>query len=124
MFPVSSIMARMTLKRAKRWAVIADEVTNVPETRDVVGRVMTQGRETEAIPHGIEQTIVACGVLRCRDRREHDMPEGGATEPAMVERGPVCPRHPDQPIKDSSRAPHHSTEYRRHGGLCPAPATG
>jgi integrase len=34
-------LLRMTLKRAKRWAVIADEVTNMPETGDVVGRVMT-----------------------------------------------------------------------------------
>jgi integrase len=34
-------LIRQVLKRAKRWAVIADDVHSMPENRDVVGRVMT-----------------------------------------------------------------------------------
>jgi len=34
-------LLRGILKRARRWAVIADEVRNMPESRDVIGRVMT-----------------------------------------------------------------------------------
>ena len=33
---------RLIRKRAKRWSAIADDVANMPENRDVVGRVLTQ----------------------------------------------------------------------------------
>lgn len=35
-------LIRQVLKRAKRWSVIADDVVNLPESRTVVGRVLTQ----------------------------------------------------------------------------------
>jgi len=34
-------LIRLALKRAKRWAVIADDVTNLPENQNIVGRVLT-----------------------------------------------------------------------------------
>ena len=34
-------LVRQVLKRAKRWSVIADDVHNLPENRNVVGKVMT-----------------------------------------------------------------------------------
>jgi len=34
-------LIRQVLKRAKRWSVIADDVSNLPESRNVVGRVLT-----------------------------------------------------------------------------------
>jgi integrase len=34
-------LLRIVMKRAKRWSVIADEVRNMPESRDVIGRVLT-----------------------------------------------------------------------------------
>jgi integrase len=34
-------LLRIVLKRAKRWSVMADEVRNMPESRDVIGRVLT-----------------------------------------------------------------------------------
>jgi integrase len=35
-------LIRQILKRAKRWSVIADEVENLPENRNTVGRVLTR----------------------------------------------------------------------------------
>ena len=34
-------LIRQVLKRAKRWSVIADEVSNLPENQNVVGNVLT-----------------------------------------------------------------------------------
>ena len=34
-------LIRQVLKRAKRWSVIADEVSNLPENQNVVGKVLT-----------------------------------------------------------------------------------
>lgn len=34
-------LLRIVLKRARRWAIIADEVRNMPESHDVIGRVLT-----------------------------------------------------------------------------------
>jgi integrase len=35
-------LIRQVLNRAKRWSVIADEVSNMPENQNVVGRVLTR----------------------------------------------------------------------------------
>lgn len=35
-------LIRQVLKRAKRWSVIADDVTNMPENQNVVGKVLTR----------------------------------------------------------------------------------
>jgi integrase len=35
-------LLRQVLKRAKRWSVIADEVSNLPENQNIVGRVLTR----------------------------------------------------------------------------------
>ena len=35
-------LIRQVLKRAKRWAVIADDVSNLPENQNVVGKVLTR----------------------------------------------------------------------------------
>ena len=34
-------LIRQVLKRAKRWSVIADEISNLPENQNVVGKVLT-----------------------------------------------------------------------------------
>ena len=38
-------LVRQVLRRAKRWSVIADDVHNLPENRNVVGQVMTQAEK-------------------------------------------------------------------------------
>jgi hypothetical protein len=48
-------LIRQVLKRAKRWSVIADDVSNMPENQNVVGRVMSHEQKTSPVPHGCQQ---------------------------------------------------------------------
>jgi len=77
-------LIRQVLKRAKRWSVIADEVSNLPENQNVVGKVLTLEQKLHLFRTAAskpEWDVAYCaGVIR----GEHDVPEGRTADRALV----------------------------------------